>query len=209
MKVSVVEQDHIQLDEGHGRTSGIHVSGVIRAIAVQMGYLDPEEPVEEGADPAERFDLQTRTRICLGLAFEEWLSKRIPGLDYHFGEVVQDGIIMSPDGFSFMPDAAGVEAGRVHEFKLTWKSQNRSRNWIKEWMWLAQMKSYCRALSVLECWLHVYWINGDYSTPGAMGLGTGPCYEVYRFEFTEREVELNWKLILDNAHKAKAERHGN
>lgn len=202
MKVSIVEQNHIELDGGHGRTSGIHVSGVIRAIAIQMKYLEPDDP-----EDSNRFDLQAKTRICLGLAWEDWLSKRIPELQYHFGEVVQDGIIMSPDGFSFMPDAVGAETGRVHEFKLTWKSQNRSKAWIKEWMWLAQMKSYCKAMGVTESWLHVYWINGDYGG-GMGGLGTGPCYEVYRFEFTQAEIDLNWKLILNNAHKAEAENNG-
>jgi hypothetical protein len=193
MRQWIVEQNHVQMDDGHGRSSGVHASGIVKYIAVRAGFLKIDDD-EEGPDEVAVL------RMSLGLAWEEWLSSRVPGMMYHFGEIEQDGIVMTPDGLTL--DATG---GRLHEFKLTWKSKRRSENWSKEWYWMAQMKNYCHALGVREAWLHVFWVNGDYQRGFA---NARPEYAVYGFEFTQGELDSNWAQMLRYKDEAKAEVHG-
>ena len=156
------------------RSKGVHLSDILRAIAFESGLLNKKYQ-DDGED-------SDGTKVALGLAWEDWVSRRIDGISYHPGEFESDGIAMSPDGISFDPD----DVPRVHEIKLTFKSSNREL--ADEFLWMHQVRSYCRVVGTQRATLHVYWVNGDYrSCPTFNG--------VYDIEFTSSELEETWRMV--------------
>lgn len=119
-------------------------------------------------------------------------------------------IFMSPDGVSMIDEEDYADLfvmcdHFLHEFKFTKKS---CRDFIqllrlrgkKVLMWLWQIMAYCYALRTLAAKLHVMFINGNYSRaegdPDAM-----PTPKVYRFEFTQEDLDDNWKLLRNHARE--------
>jgi len=163
------------------RSPGIHVSDLVRAAAVDLGLLEPDET------PGQ-FNRVSINRMCAGLAFEEWYQKQIPasaGLVYHGGELAWDGVSGSPDAWQY-PQT-------WHEFKFSWKSANTPV--AKYWYWLSQIQAYLymggkmwgepeRKFAVL----HVYHVMGDYR-------GSGPIHRVTGLEFSQIELAENWTLL--------------
>lgn len=185
----------------HNRSSGVHVSGVLEAIAVELGLLTPDD----------RVDLMPLV-VLLGLAFEDKAAELYPDLIYHPGELKRQGIIGSPDGISQyaklgipIPMRADFLGGIViEEFKFTYKS-SRQRNdaIINEWLWMNQLMAYLNmdngTCGIVR--LHVCWANGDYKYP------LQPKYIRYTIRFEPIELRNNWIMIQNNKHKAKVEVH--
>ena len=155
-----------------GRSKGVHVSEIIRRIAVRMGYIEGDQDFEK-AWPV----------MCLGIAWERYVAGVFPATLWWPGEVALDGIAGSPDGVT-------VEDECVEEVKFTYKSASKPLD--QQWMWLAQVKAYCAMLGLKKARLHVMYVNGDYKR----GEGPKPTYVVYDLEFSEQEVQDNWELIL-------------
>lgn len=179
------------------RAPGAHVSEILKDIALKLGVFKPQDE-EEDLDlmllrlgKFQRGDSGRLVRIALGLAWEEWMSRQIPGLIYHPGEMTRDGVSGNPDGVVWHEDLA-LDA---HEIKVTWRS---SRTPVVEW-WYAvnQLRSYCRMLETLIGWLHVCHVMGDYR-------GSGPQYIIYRFEFTQEELEATWRMIVNHRDRTAA-----
>src|ERR1700685_1675990 len=90
---------------GPPRSSGIHLSAIIRHIALITGDLAKEY----GTGPTLT-DLINSTptpdtgstgpivKASVGFAWESWLATRVHNLNHQPGELVCDGIHMSPDG---------------------------------------------------------------------------------------------------------------
>lgn len=173
MRIKPVEFS-LALEDDKTRSEGLHLSEVIRVLALRFGHLKPEY---------EDSDLNPEV-IGLGRAFEDWVNKQHPEMIYHPGEVVQDGIAMTCDGVSWEGDEV-----RVHEIKLTWKSSKREL--ADEWMWLAQLKSYCKGWGTTRGRMHRYYVNGDYKRESNTRR-----YYVDDIDFTKREIEENWDLML-------------
>jgi hypothetical protein len=174
----------LKLPKDSSRSPGIHVSDLLKSMAVRMGKLDDDSEEEEDS---------LELRMMLGLAWEEWLAKQLtkqfPSILFHNGELVQDSIIGTPDAYEPMSNV-------IHEFKLTWKTSLRDVE--SQWMWISQCKSYCylsREMTkeldnadCLEAWLHVMYVNGDYN-------GSGPQYRIYQLPFTRQEVDSLWSQM--------------
>lgn len=184
------------------RTPGIHVSRVIRAIAGETGLLKKEycedlSLVEVGSEGWwDGLDEVSKLRISLGLAWEEWYAKVLAeqmGVIFHPGEVCVDGIYMTPDGESlaFILSTTAEELGylAIHEIKLTYKSTNTVGDLLGQWMWLAQVKAYCKAKGTRVAYVHVYFVCGDYSYP------IRPMLRCWRVTFSGEEIEAGWELI--------------
>ena len=149
MVLTTLDRLDLPLDlEAGRRSSGVHVSQIIRLIAVKMGFLKDGD--DEEIDMASGLPVDALLRISLGMAWEEWLAPRLAILYresgqgdflYHPGEFSQDGIAGSPDALTFLPDGRV----RLHEFKATWKSTKRILNFDHEWYWLSQVKEIGRA----------------------------------------------------------------
>lgn len=164
------------------RSAGLHLSTLISGIAVDMGFL-------KGNAAAREMNAFAEAKINLGLAWEDWITKHpmYSNLIYHPGEYLSSGISMSPDAIGFDENGTSI----LYEFKLTWKSQ--SRNVVDEWMWITQMKSYCRAIGTTKAVLCVFWVNGNYRYDD----DSGPQFVEYRFDFKDSELEENWQMIMN------------
>lgn len=176
------------------RSGGVHCSSLIRSIAINTGKL---KLAEKGHGSRFKMDAVIDERdfplvMAMGMAWEDWLSRQYPDMLYHIGELSLDGISMSPDGVTVdmeMDPTLGM--GIVEEFKFTYKS---SRKPIEEqWMWLAQVKAYCKALPTLCARLHVLHANGDYDYARP---GLPPQYIVHSLQFTQRELDSNWNMLV-------------
>ena len=177
---------------GEPRTSGVHLSGVIRYLAQEMGLITQDDR-QESPDGNE-FPLDARLKMAVGLAWEDWVSTQFPDVMYHPGEIEQDGILMTPDGLA--PDE------RLWEFKVTWKSAYKLHNDGYDhksfWMWRAQNMGYLYALGWRKVRQCILYVNGDYR-------GTCPILVEMDVEYTQEEIDQNWALMLKHKHKAVAE----
>lgn len=180
------------------RSPGVHLSSIIRCIATEQGILKPE-----WAEELSLVDVRTITdpvailRICIGLAWEEWYIPNVlrpqMGVVDHPGELEVDGIYMTPDGESVSVIITLVENwfSVVHEVKSTYKSIKTVGNLTEQWMWLAQIMSYCRAMKTTHAVLHALFLCGDYTWPQR------PQRRQWSIEFTQEELDQNWGLMTD------------
>lgn len=216
MIVTIVPSEIPQPEMRFARTPGVHVSGIIRAIATEMGLLTPEWVEElslvEVAGSSDlwwaRLDDVAKLRISIGLAWEQFYIPLLPHVVDHPGEFCVEGIYMSPDGTSL--DVIVTDRGErglvaVHEIKFTYKSINTVGDFLQQWMWVAQTQAYCRALSTTRVYVHVLYACGDYSWPMRPVLGpnlTAPS--IYRIDYTQEEIDKTWELLTDYRDKHAA-----
>lgn len=179
------------------RSSGVHLSGVIKYVLTTAGLLDAD-------DLTDIMPL----RMAVGMAWEAFAVGLWPHLIWQPGEQCRDGIYGSPDGITYSEDG---DCAQLEEFKATWKSRlERSeakgvrppdRKITEQRMWMLQIAGYCWMMGLTRARLHVLWINGDYR-------GSGPQYFTYLLEFSEEELERTWNnMILPNIGGAVAEEH--
>lgn len=203
------------------RSPGLHLSNIIRGIAIKTGILDKLEAeslslVEvSGEDWWATLDEPTKLRIAIGLAWEQWYIPTLEGVVDHPEELKVDGIYMSRDGESL--DIIYHETRPAYwealytptliEVKATFKSVKTVKDIKKQWMWMAQMMGYCHVMETHIAILHVLCVVGDYkikriSSPFGKEMGVydiEPKLLVWQFEFTEYELERNWRLQVDYA----------
>lgn len=201
------------------RSPGVHVSGLIRAMAIDYGLLDrkwvPEDfdlkDITEDGTESEAWwaslDEDSQVRMAIGMAWEQWYLPRIPSITHQPGELYLNGIYLTLDGES--KDILITERSRrtleivaVHEVKTTSKSINTTGDLSqpnpKNWLWLTQCKAYCKARGTRVLYLHILYIYGDYSYP------MRPKLHVWRIEFTQQEIDDAWSLILDSLIRYRA-----
>jgi hypothetical protein len=174
------------------RSEGLHVSNIIRSLAVEVGFLD-KKWVEDLSlvDAREITDPNVILRMRIGLAWEEHLIPTLEGVTDHPGEILLQGVYMSPDGESVdrvLLGSRGFELV-VHEVKSTYKSAKH--NLKTQWLWLTQLKAYCKGLGTRFARIYILYICGDYKYPIA------PIYQVYEIEFTQEEIDTNWTMLID------------
>jgi len=161
------------------RSSGVHLSGVIKYVLTTSGLLGPQDVTDE-----------MPLRMCVGMAWEDWAVGLWPNMTWQPGEVSLDGVSGSPDG---------ITERTLEEFKATWKSSFTHGDILKERLWMWQMMGYSKMLGVTEARLHVLWVNGDYRPPA-------PSYMAYRIRFTQEEIDRFWtNVVLKNKVNATPE----
>ncbi len=170
------------------RSPGVHVSSIIHALCVELGHYP---------DRGGEITPQVMTLMQLGQAFEDMLIRRMekddPKRYLRLGEIECDGVYLTPDLMDVIDWA-------VHEIKLTWKSsRNLDIEGIKFKRYWWQLKAYCWAMETCIGRLHVGFIRGNYSEDKIVD------YKVWEWEWTKEELEANWKMLIGNIDKAKAE----
>jgi hypothetical protein len=203
---------------GLPRSEGIHESAVLKNIAVLNGALDKKylESVDlierEGSNWWNTLDEPTKLRMSIGLAWEEWYVRtQLPHVVHQPGELCCEGLFMTPDGESleavFRDGAvAGHELAlhelALHEVKTTSKSLNTVGEDLRtQWMWLTQAKTLCKGLGATLAFLHVLFLQGDYTYP------LRQAKRVYKIRFTELEIEDNWEMVTSYVnHRIAQER---
>lgn len=188
------------------RSEGVHLSGIIRCIATEMGILKPEWAEELSlSDAREITDPVAILRISIGLAWESWFIPQLPNVVDHPGEMVIDNVYMTPDGESvdvIVTFGKSLTTLVVHEVKATYKSINTVAPRLvhpeseiddleTQWMWITQCKGYCKGLGTRFARLYVLFLCGDYVRP------ITPQLLSWRIEFTQEEIDKNWELITD------------
>jgi hypothetical protein len=180
------------------RSEGIHVSSLIRCIATETGILKPE-----WAEEVSLSDVRTITdpiavlRISIGLAWEQFYIGQIlekEGIIDHPGEMECDGVYLTHDAESLSVIITGgkkIHAVVIHEIKATYKSTKTVGDLRDQWMWMAQVKSYCKAAGTRFAQMHVLFLCGDYTYP------IKPILCRWSIEFSEEEIEENWTLLTD------------
>jgi hypothetical protein len=170
------------------RSSGIHLSGVVKVVLLAAGLLTPDDLADE-----------IPIRMCVGMAWEQFVVQLWPDFIWQPGECRLDGIVGSPDGMT---------GDVLEEIKATWIGRMEKgsrppvpRKIIGERRWMMQLAGYCKMLNLTRARLHVLWVNGDYHN-------SGPEYFTYLIEFTQAELDRMWtNMILPNRSLAKAEEH--
>lgn len=170
--------ESITLEASPPRSEGLHLSTVIRSI---LADLDPKTYGPDSAPDWNRFEM--------GFTFERVLEHAFATRREDIvrpGEFVLDGIAMSPDGIA-------VDAWRLEEFKLTWKSMREAPHGRKFWPWIVQMKAYCKGIGAQHARLRALFVNGDYRD------GYQPQFRAWDFEFSAREIDENWDMVVNHA----------
>lgn len=211
MRVQLVEVATPVPSSEHERTPGVHISSVIRNIAFDNKILKPEY-VEDFALVEVtghsdvwwgRLSPDVKLKISMGLAWEGWYMPNLKGVDHQPGEMVLNGVYMTPDGESIdfvyapMEDFGGRKVYdqptkyelALHECKLTYKSTKTVGDLATQWLWLAQLKGYCKGMGTTVAFLHVLFVCGDYGFP------IRPLLKVWRVVFTELELNDNWDTM--------------
>lgn len=187
------------------RTTGVwHVSTLLRQCGVEMGLIKEQEETQTIEGQVAAYAEQTThgesgllCKIALGLAWEDWVSQQVPGLEYHMGEIEWDGVYGSPDGIIHL----NTNPYRIDEIKLTWKEAGACIS--KEWLWTSQVKAYCYILTqqlqtpVLNAALHVMHVNGFIRGSANRRARAGqPIAYTHQLQFTEKELESTWRLLM-------------
>jgi hypothetical protein len=190
-------QVHIKLPSPEvPRGKGVHASGIIRNIAIEMGILkgDQTEEAKQLIDVRDITDEVAILRMSLGLAWEEhYIGKVLAelGVVKHPGQICVDGVFMTPDGESVEKWHGKKTVLVIHEVKATYKSINTVADATKEWMYLTQLKCYCKGAKTRYARLHILFLCGDYKFP------IRPVNKVFDIEFSTKEIEDNWSLMTD------------
>ena len=184
---------------GDDRTPGLHLSDIIKSIMVD---IDPKTYASNTP--------MNMNSVEVGFAFERMLERAFVDRRIDVirpGEIVLDGVILSPDGINTGDDPMVLE-----EFKSTKKSC-RETPWPcdlhtdvmpdcrycsqefgpKFLSWLLQIKSYCHALGLVNARLRALFLDGDY------GANRMPLLRTWHFKFTERELAEHWRYMMRQA----------
>lgn len=180
MKVTVEPLDLTKLalseEQSRPRTSGVHVSSVIRHIVHTSGIQKDSGFTEDDLDAF----------AVIGRLWERVLADALytpPRYDRP-GEIEKDGILGSPDAVDF-------EECAVREMKVTWVSAKRFEERVKFRLYCWQAGAYCHMLDWPRCIFDVLHVRGDYTT----GV---PIARQYKVLWTPQELKGNWAMLRRN-----------
>jgi len=183
----------------HVRSKGIHVSDILRKIAIKTGVLTETEVAEEFAP----------LRVFLGIAWEAACVRLYDDIRWQPGELKRDGIAGSPDGESLWcddepdPEDGYNKSGEIviDEFKYTAKScripgsgPDTIRDITQDWLWRNQVLAYMAmhpSKPTLVRW-HICYANGNYKFPMT------ERYIKYLCRASTAEIENCWSMIKRN-----------
>lgn len=167
-------------EEGLTRSGGLHLTPIIRdierTIKPQEDWVSQEELAFFGAG---------------GFMWE-----RVYSIAHR--DSVESGDLVRPgeftlDGVTGSPDLIRVSDWTLIETKCTWRGLRKWGSLEKNfWSWLTQVKSYALMVGTNVAEIHVFFVAGDWRPPI-------PCVRSIRLEFTDRELQENWSMILGHA----------
>lgn len=198
-------QDLPLFDNSATRSPGLHVSAIIRCIAIERGILtldDLEDLSLVDVRDMSNIGILAQLRIHMGMAWDLYYLTLLPEITSHPGELEVDGVFMTPDGETISiikVDRRPTYVMRVVEVKCTYKSTKTVGDLRSQFMWLAQVKSYCNGYKTRYADLHVLFVCGNYKFP------IRPMLIIYHIEFTQEEIDDNWSLLTDYAKMRLAE----
>lgn len=186
-----VEDVAFEYPAGPPRTSGLHLSSIVREI--ERDILGPDKRPEMAPDQLVRLQAHFEAGLLWEQAYETAMRVR-----YTEGRPwVKRQWQVTVDGVSMTPDALDTREGVVEEYKWTRVSLATvlREGFDKKWPgYMIQLKAYCRACQTAKGKLIVYFVNGSYKWGTPEG---DPCVKCWLFTFTRQELEENWLLVLN------------
>lgn len=188
--------DQLAFEAGPERSPGLHFSDIRESIlkditpkkrAKRLTRSESPEATNEQCGEGES-DALKHNYFQGGFTFEHALERSLAERQANImrpGEIVKDGIAMSPDGIC-------LDDWVLEEYKFTWKSSNGAPEDPKFWGWIIQMKAYCHALEINQARLRAFFVNGDYKSKT-------PAYHVWQLQFTDEELHGNWNMVVNHA----------
>lgn len=188
---------------------------VVKSLALTHGILDAkwadDMSLVEVSGNGERWwnslPIEAQLRMSMGMAWEDWYMRQLPHVIPHSGEMQVDGIYMTLDGESL--DTILTPLGErlvpaIHEIKLTYKSTKtvgelgtRIKGVSPNWMVETQTKGYCKGKNARLCYVHMLFVNGDYSYP------LKPELRVWQIEYEQAEIDETWDRIRQHIEDAR------
>lgn len=169
----------------HKRSKGIHLSDILRKIAISTGQLRDEDRDDE-----------MPLRVFLGICWEMGCVRLYPDVIWQPGEIKRSGIIGSPDGYGTYNDELTIEEWKFTAKSLRQKGADKDtcKDIGQEWLWMMQVKGYCwlHPDQPRLVRLHVCWVCGNYVYP------LTEKYIRYLIRFTDNEVEGVGQMITKN-----------
>lgn len=166
-----------------GRSSGMHVSTIIKDLCIRLGHFK-----DDGSDLDSSY-------LQLGKAFEYalilMLEEDNPGKYVQPGEQEKDGIYGTPD-------ILDVEEWVIDEVKVAWMSSRHEPDSDKFWRYWTQIKAYCYMVGTTVGRLRICHVVGDWK-------GSGAKYREWRHEFSEQELMENWIMLRSHGEVMKRE----
>lgn len=176
-----------------------HVSAIIRSLCLRLGHFAEEDESsmtqEERASRTTRWELGSAFENAVAAGLVRRTAKSDPDRYQIIGELEDDGLIGTPD-------LVDLEEGSIIEIKLTWLSARHTVDSEKFWKYWVQLMAYIKMLAVSRIgYLHVAHVNGDYRN-------SGPIYNIWREEFTQQQLDENWRMLKSHAAVMARERSG-
>lgn len=163
-----------------GGTEDRHVSVVIRNLCLKLGHFDQSDP------DYVLFELGSAFEDAIARALAERWARAHPDRFVRIGELELDGLLGNPDLYDFVDSA-------ICEMKLTKLSASQDPEGEKFWKYWVQCAAYCKMMDVNLARLHICHINGNYRD------NRSPIYHVWERRFTQRELDMNWKMLVSHA----------
>lgn len=170
------------------RAPGNHVSDVIRRLCVRAGKWEERDPD----------DLPAQIMFEAGNSFEDALADALmrrfardnPDRYIHGLSVERDGVHGNIDLFDTLDFV--VEEGKFT--KLSLRHDIAGEKFIQYW-W--QVKSYCHMIGSPTGRLHICHVMGNWKHD-PKDPGAGYQYRCWEDSWTEKELRLHWRMILNN-----------
>ena len=159
-----------------------HLMDILKRCAVQARIMKPGEPLEE--------DLPNR--MMLGMAFEEFAVSLYPEMIWKPGEEIVEGVAMNADALSLYGGGRGPERLIIDDFKYTKIKVQEGDLILKKWIYMQQLRGYCKGYEARLGRLHCMHVDGDYKKRRE------PIYMRYLIEFSDQDVESTWRLVQAN-----------
>ncbi len=170
------------------RSPGVHVQAVNKSLGVAAGKLDADED-----SPFERMTEEVYPlMMALGVGWEEFRASHYSESEllWQPGELERDGMFGTPDGLLVSDEPTTWECKRT-----TKKIQSIAGCWL----YLKQGLTYGAMSGIYRTQYDILWVCGDYSRPYQ------PKATSSLVEFTEKECESWWTVLVKAAKNVKAE----
>lgn len=170
------------------RSDGVHISTIIRDIAMEM---EPDKYKKHGDDIAYE-------RMVGGMGWEDLLFGTLQDMGesvVRIGELKISTVLINSATNSNLfgtPDWYDLTLGAIHECKCTWKSSSKWDPQYDYTYWWQQVMAYCYAINCTHATLWVMHVNGDYR-------GSGPQLQAHDAQFTQDELDLNISMLVNHA----------
>jgi len=166
--------------EGLTRSPGLHLSTIYRDI-------------ERAIKPKDEWCTQEELEMFGAVGF---MWERVYSMAHR--DAVENGDLIRPgefqlDGVIGSPDFIHVPSWTLVETKACFRSARKFDSLEKNfWTWLCQVKSYSLMIGTNVAEIHCFFVCGDWKPPT-------PCVRSVRLEFTDRELQENWDMIIRHA----------